>query len=200
MEVKSIEKSLMTINSVALIALLINEAQSNFSSNVDIQKASTAILGIAATQYSISTFLYDRYPTIAEEIRYIDWFLTTPFLLYTYWKLANTHGYQSNFSYLAASVVIMVALGYVAENETGYKSFVLSFIPYIYILYEIKQIQSMFKAKKMYQHEALGNFFIYGWAIYPLAFYAPNTYKYILYSIGDFINKGVYSIMLYKLL
>jgi bacteriorhodopsin len=200
MQINRIEKSFMTFNTIAFIALLIHELKINYPKHIEIQKASTAILGIAATQYSISTFLYDRYPDIAEEIRYIDWGLTTPFLLFTYWKLANTHGYQSNFTYLAAAVLFMVALGYVAETEIGYKSFILSFIPYLYILYEITQMQTMYRDKNMPEYESLGNFFIYGWAIYPLAFYAPMSYKYIIYSIGDFVNKGMYSIMLYKLL
>jgi len=197
-----LEFKLMQINSFALLALLLNEMQTNYEKYIDIQKASTAILAIAGTQYSISTYLYKRYPNVAEEIRYIDWILTTPLLLYTYWKLANVHGYKSDFMYLGFSVVLMVILGFFAEytTENSYFLFVLSFVPYLYILYEIKQIQKMFNDKNMSDHATLGNFFIYGWAVYPIAFYAPDTYKYTLYSIGDFINKGVYSMFLYKLL
>ena len=192
---------LMKFNTISLLSLLIYEIQIDLKKNINIQKASTAILAIAGTQYAVSSYLYNKYPKISEEIRYIDWILTTPLLLYTYWKLANENGYKSNFMYLAGAVVLMVVLGYLAEDgENSQKWFMISMLPYLYILYEILNIQKMFNNKKMTEHSRLGNFFIYGWAIYPAAFYAPDTYKYILYSLGDFVNKGVYSIMLYNIL
>lgn len=193
------EKNLIQFNTVALLALLINELRTSLDRHVDIQKASIAILGIAATQYAISGYLYSDHPKIAEDIRYIDWLFTTPLLLFTYWKLANVHGYQSDFSFLGVAVVSMVILGYMAEKQTS-NYFVLSLVPYLYILYEIRKIQQMFREKGLDKHSQLGNFFIFGWAVYPLAFYAPNSRKYVLYSIGDFVNKGVYSIMLYNVL
>lgn len=194
------EATLMKFNTVGLVSVLVHELQTNLEKNVDIQKASTAILAIAGTQYTISAYLYGRYPKLAEEIRYIDWILTTPLLLYTYWRLANVHGYESKFKYLAVAVILMIALGFMAENGDSRNWFIISMIPYFYILYEILNIQKMFKEKKMEKHYSLGQFFIYGWAIYPAAFYAPDTFKYVLYSIGDFVNKGVYSIMLYNIL
>ena len=191
----------MIFNTVVLFSILLYELQTNLKNNIDIQKASSSILSIATTQYAISLYLYKRYPKIAEEIRYIDWLLTTPLLLFTYWKLANNHGYKGNFEYLGISVVLMVSLGYIAEkNRNSYKWFILSIIPYLFILSEIIKIQKMFSKNGMNEYSSLGNFFIYGWAVYPLAFYAPDKLKFVLYSLGDFINKGVYSIMLYDIL
>ena len=192
---------LMLFNTVALLAILLYELQTNIKHNINIQKASSSILSIASTQYAISLYLYKRYPKIAEEIRYIDWLLTTPLLLFTYWKLAQNHGYKGKFEYLGISVVLMVSFGYIAEkNRNSYTWFIMSIIPYLLILSEIMKIQKMFNKNGMNEYSSLGDFFIYGWSVYPLAFYASDKWKFILYSFGDFINKGVYSIMLYDIL
>jgi bacteriorhodopsin len=195
------ESLLMIFNTFVLLTILVSELKTNLKNNIDIQKASSSILSIASTQYAISLYLYQRYPTIAQEIRYIDWLMTTPLLLFTYWKLAKNHGYKSKFEYLGISVVLMVSFGYIAEkNRNSYKWFILSIIPYLFILNEIMKIQEMFIKNGMTEYSSLGNFFIYGWTLYPLAFYASDKWKFILYSLGDFINKGVYSIMLYEIL
>ena len=46
----------------------------------------------------------------------------------------------------------------------------------------------------------LGWFVLAGWAIYPIAFYLPDAQKHALYSIADFFNKAVYSVILQTLL
>lgn len=191
----------MVLNTAALLVVLAIELNTNLDEYVQIQKASTAILSIASTQYAVSTLLYKDFPSLAEDIRYVDWVLTTPLLLFTYWKLAQTHGYASDYKILAPAVVSMIALGYAAEKGTrSSEYFLVSMLPYLYILYEIKSIQKMFDKKGLVDHSQLGNFFIYGWAVYPLAFYAPGPYKYGMYTVGDFVNKGVYSLMLYRVL
>jgi hypothetical protein len=79
---------------------------------MDVQKASAAILGIACTQYAITTFIHRSAPKIAQELRYIDWVATTS----TYvWSLARRDGWQRPFWPLALAVVTMIVMGYIAE-------------------------------------------------------------------------------------
>ena len=42
----------------------------------------------------------------------------------------------------------------------------------------------------------LGYFFIFGWLIYPIGYFFNDNAKYLAYSFGDFINKGLYSLAL----
>lgn len=196
------EYQLIRINTILLLSVLLHELNTTLERHVEIQKASITILGIAATQYAISWFLYSDLPMIAENIRYIDWLFTTPLLLFTYWKLAQEHGYTHPFKYILFSVLAMVMLGYVSEQSAMESStyYTLSMLFYGYILYEIFNIQTMFRQKGLHSHVRLGYFFIFGWAVYPLAFYFPDRQKFLLYTVGDFVNKGVYSLMLYSIL
>jgi hypothetical protein len=93
----------------------------------------------------------------------------------------------------------MVGLGYLAERSSQ-NYYWISMIPYLYILHEIRKIQKMFDDKNMPKHAQLGLFFILGWAVYPLAFFAPNDVKFPMYSIADFVNKGIYSLSLYHII
>jgi len=194
---------LLIFNCFALASILYKELNENYKDNIEIQKSSVGILSIALTQYFISAWLSinKNEKQMAEDIRYADWLFTTPLLLYTYYKLAENNGYVSNFKPLFVSVVAMIVLGYISEkSNNSVQWYVVSMIPYLYILYEITNIQKHFDQKQMKSHKDLGNFFIYGWAVYPLGFFLNSEYKYIIYNIGDFINKGVYSLELYKLL
>jgi hypothetical protein len=42
----------------------------------------------------------------------------------------------------------------------------------------------------------LGYFFIFGWLVYPIGYFFSDNAKYLVYSFGDFINKGLYSLAL----
>jgi hypothetical protein len=64
----------------------------------------------------------------------------------------------------------------------------------------VVDIMNFFKREGMYDERNLGWFFILGWLIYPIGFILSPEPKYILFSIGDFINKGIYSIALSNVL
>jgi bacteriorhodopsin len=167
---------------------------------MDVQKASAAILGIAFTQYAITTAIHRSNPTVAQELRYIDWVATTPLLLYTYWAVAKRDGWDHAFLPLAVAVVTMIVMGYVAEVTDNKYVFAASMLPYLFILYEIRGMQALLKGKGKENAARLGHFFTAGWAVYPIAFYLPDSQKYLLYSIADFFNKAVYSVYLQAVL
>ena len=141
----------------------------------------------------------------AQQLRYFDWLITTPLLLYTFWKLAEIEGYRSDFFLLFAMDFIMIACGMIAEVFVTnpiyrYYLFVIGCIAYLVIFIKILEIMSFFKDKNMYEERRLGWFFIFGWLVYPIAFFLNDEAKFIVYSIGDFINKGLYSIYLGEIL
>jgi bacteriorhodopsin len=101
-----------------------------------ISKAEVAILGIALTQYALTFVLEtsnvlqkDAYE-FAQQLRYVDWLITTPLLLYTYWKLAKVEGYQgADFVWLFFADMVMMIFGIFAEFFAPNKT--ISFVLFI---------------------------------------------------------------------
>jgi len=196
---------------ILLLRSVVNEKDSKYAS---IQKAEVAILAIAFTQYAVtlvienSNVLEKDSETFAQQLRYIDWLITTPLLLYTYWKLAEVNGYTGDLLPLIYADLWMIIFGIIAEIfVTDFKikllCFVLSSLGYAFIIIKIIEIMNFFNDiddKNLKPQRNLGWFFILGWLIYPIGFFFNDEVKYILYSIGDFINKGLYSINLQDLL
>jgi sensory rhodopsin len=188
---------------VRLLVLVNVEKDKKFESIV---KAETAIISIAFTQYAL-TFIIENSNVLekdselfAQQLRYLDWLITTPLLLYTFWKLANVYGYDSDFILLLFADIVMILAGIVAEftsNKTlAIISYLVGMVAYGIIIWKVVEIMNFFKKEERNDERNLGWFFILGWAIYPVAFILPVEPKYILFSIGDFINKGIYSIAL----
>jgi sensory rhodopsin len=188
---------------VRLLVLVNTEKDKKFEAIV---KAETAIISIAFTQYAL-TFIIENSNVLekdselfAQQLRYLDWLVTTPLLLYTFWKLANVYGYESDFILLFFADIVMILAGIVAEFTTSKTiaiiSYLIGMVAYGIIIWKVVEIMNFFKREERFDERNLGWFFILGWAIYPIAFILPTEPKYILFSIADFINKGIYSIAL----
>jgi sensory rhodopsin len=196
------------INSVFFFTLLLKSINTSVDKKYEsISKAELAILAIAFTQY-ITTFIIENSNVLekdsqefAQQLRYIDWLITTPLLLYTYWKLANIEGWKGDFVWLLFADLIMMIFGILSEFFAPNKKLSIIFytigcLGYVYIFIEIIRIMNFFAEKNQTNKKELGYFFLIGWLIYPIGFFLNFEYKFIIYSIGDFINKGLYSIAL----
>lgn len=203
---------LILINTIFFLVLLLNSILSNEPSKYQsIVKADTAILGIAFTQYAV-TFVVENSDVLekdslefAQQLRYVDWLVTTPLLLYTYWKLAEIEGYKGDFGLLVIADIFMIVCGIFAEVIFQNKPiaiwfYILGCLAFVVIIIKIIDIMKFFSKSKMSSRKNLGWFFIFGWLIYPLGYFFSENIKYIIYSIGDLINKGVYSLFLYDIL
>lgn len=203
---------LLLINTIFFFVLLIkNVVADKVAKYSNIQSAEVAILGIALTQYALtfiienSNILTKDTEIFAQQLRYFDWLLTTPLLLYTYWKLAELEGYSGDFFILFIMDFVMIVSGIIAENFVKnrlykYYIFIIGSLAYLVIFIKILEIMSFFSDKNQYGKKQLGYFFLIGWLIYPLGFFFNEEFKFVLYSIGDFINKGIYSIVLNNIL
>lgn len=203
--------SLILINTVFLFILLIKSLYENINSKYDkILRVDIAILGIAFTQYAM-TFIIEQSDVLqkdatefAQQLRYVDWLITTPLLLYSYWKLAEIEGWNGEFVWLLFADLAMMIFGIVAEffnfsKKTKIILFSIGFLAYVYIFIEILKIMNFFnnKGDDVSKSKAnLGYFFLIGWLVYPVGFFLPFESKFVLYSFGDFVNKGLYSIAL----
>jgi bacteriorhodopsin len=204
------------INTIFFFVLLIqNLFKSEKSKYEYIKNAELAILAIAFTQYAL-TFIIENYNLfnkdedrevnlLAQQLRYFDWLITTPLLLYTYWKLAEIEGYIGDFFLLFAMDLIMIISGIIAELfvkdvTTKFWIFAIGTIAYGVIIWKIVEIMNFFKDKGESKKHNLGWYFIIGWLCYPLAFFLGDEAKFIVYSFGDFVNKGLYSISLNEII
>jgi len=159
------------------------------------------ILGIASISYLILG-LYDNScncRSYKDNIRYLDWLLTTPFLaLIIYQYAVNIDpNIENDFNILWFILlpIIMVVAGYIAKISCDYKTkmlfFVLSFLALIILLYLIYELSLRVDLR------GLQYFFYIGWTLYGLVFLIEDyCLKSTLYNILDFINKIVFSLYL----
>jgi bacteriorhodopsin len=199
---------LILINTVFFFVLLLKSLyQDTLSKYEKIIRVDIAILGVAFTQYAMtlvienSNVLDKDAKEFAQQLRYVDWLITTPLLLYSFWKLAQIEGYTGDFVWLLFADLAMMIFGIIAEffiSNTKLRLFfyILGCLGYVYIFIEVLQIMKFFNNKTMNNKANLGYFFLIGWLIYPIGFFLPFESKFTLYSFGDFINKGLYSIAL----
>ena len=202
----------LLINAIFFLILLIaNVFKSSESKYSSVAKAEVTILGIAFTQYAI-TFVMENSNVLekdsqefAQQIRYIDWLVTTPLLLYTYWKLAEVDGHKSDFALLLIMDLVMIISGILSEIFINHKTwkyilYGIGMVAYGIIVWKIVEIMFHFKDNPQIDNSKskmnLGYFFIFGWIIYPIGYFFKENAKYLVYSFGDFVNKGLYSLAL----
>lgn len=193
---------------ILLIANVIKSSEDKYNS---VAKAEITILGIAFTQYAI-TFVMENSNVLekdsqefAQQIRYIDWLITTPLLLYTYWKLAEVDGHKSDFALLLIMDLVMIISGALSEIFVSHKTwqyilYGIGMVAYGIIIWKIVEIMKYYNDNstidKAESKINLGYFFIFGWLVYPIGYFFNDNAKYLVYSFGDFINKGLYSLAL----
>jgi len=203
---------LVLINTIFFFVLIIKNLVSSEKDKYEqIKNAELAIFAIAFSQYGL-TFIIENSNVLekdsqlfAQQLRYFDWLITTPLLLYTFWKLAELEGYEGSFFLLFVMDIIMIITGMIAEifvkdKLKKYYLFTIGTVAYGIIFWKVIEIMNFFKSKNQDKKKNLGWFFIFGWLIYPLAFFLNDEAKFIAYSFGDFINKGIYSIYLTEII
>ena len=94
----------------------------------------------------------------------------------------------------------IIAELFIKDILTKYYIFAIGTIAYGIIVWKIVEIMNFFKGKNEDKKRNLGWYFILGWLCYPLAFFFNDNAKFIVYSIGDFVNKGLYSISLNQII
>jgi bacteriorhodopsin len=141
--------------------------------------------------------------------RYIDWAITTPFMLISFilfFKyLANPErgiGFWESFNEERTTIIqivvanaAMLLFGFLAEqgviNTTLGVS--LGFVPFIYMFYVLydKYVKDVEEAKPLY-YSALTI-----WSLYGVAAYLPFIPKNTMYNILDLFAKNAYGLFLY---
>ena len=180
------------------------------SENLDkIALLEQGILSIAILQYAIGLGLpYDK----LMRWRYLDWLLTTPLLISTFYLLAKEKGYDGLLWPAIFFDVVMIVGGYFAEypetspisletrEQTSTFWFVLSSIALIFIFYYIYTWNDFLKNEGV-DTGVLPYFFYIGWTVYGLNWLNPNPdLRQDIFSYSDLFNKGIYSLVLNKVI
>lgn len=178
----------------------------------DIRDTSKLILLIASIQYIIT--LATRGTPISEQIRYLDWLLTTPLLLrmvylYAIAKLDGeaSHAIEKTFFFILIADVLMVVLGYLGEYvypeikiELSVVSFLFLLVIVGWIFYLRKLLHPVLSSEEWEIFSILSWFFIGLWWIYGFAFYLESDTRSNIFSVLDLLNKAVFSLIFLKLL
>lgn len=208
----------MVFMAMAATALFIFIERANVPQRFQsVMGVSIVILAIAATNYFYMFNVYREglargdahFPTT---FRYIDWILTTPLLLMEFPLLLGVG--KRGVAFIRRLVIfdlIMIVAGYFGETYSATPAihwglFLVGCIAWLAILV------SMFTALQQLPESAgpalrsalriLSLFFLVGWAIYPLGYFAPIlelpvAVRELVYNLADAINKVGPTLVIY---
>ena len=174
---------------------------------------SAIVVGIAGYHYfRIFTGWADG--EFNEGYRYADWLLTVPLLLIELLIVLGiaTAKRRSLSIQLVIAAVLMLALGYpgeiATENSTKWIFWVLSMIPFVYILVTlVGQMTAAAKRESTGVASALRLamvLLVVAWLVYPIAYLFPiffesgssmaETVRQVGYSVADLLAKPIYGL------
>jgi len=201
----------LLINFILFFILLIkNVDREPHNRYLRIYRLEIAFVSISLIQYILNFIIINSHLPkdfafyVMGKIRFVCILIASPLALYSYYILAKDDGYNGSFVPLLIISVIMIISGtlmdFFRENKKVVIYFNLLFlIGYGLLVWQITRLMKFFKnediyGKRMEKHN-LGFFFIFGWFVYLVALNMSPIYetKFILYSISDFITKGLYS-------
>ena len=172
-----------------------------------IQFLEASILFIAFLSYAVIYNIQDV--KRSQKWRYLDWILTTPLLLGTFYLLAVEKGYTSSIVPAIVANTLMILFGYWAEypetspiygkytnNEIKNIFFFLSFLSLAVVFYYVYEWDSSLKNNGI-DTEFLPYFFYIGWTLYGLFFLVKDeNIRQSAFDLLDLFAKPVYSIYL----
>ncbi len=148
----------------------------------------------ALAGYVYYRFLMDK--TVETDItpyRYLDWLLTTPFLLLSLMVILNNNnpGFPwFTFLYVAICDIIMLAAGYLSEIGKIDK-IIGGFVGFVALVGIFVLIINAFPDT---YNQAIFWYFVALWVLYGIVFYLPLGYKTIGYNILDIAAKVAFGI------
>jgi bacteriorhodopsin len=170
-------------------------------------RVATVYIAIAAVNYLYMKDVYaagagsdSRFPT---QIRYIDWFLTTPLMLLKFPLMLGVG--KKGVSFMTRLVLLdiaMIVTGYIGEISASpamhYGFFLLGCIAWLLILVSLfialGTLPERIGPALRQGVRTMGLFVVVGWAIYPLGYFAPilglpGDVRELLYNVADLVNK-----------
>jgi len=191
---------------IVFFYVIVNKKEGN--DNIEkIQFLESSILFIAFLSYAVIYNIKDV--GRSQKWRYLDWILTTPLLLGTFYLLAVEKGYEKSILPAIFANTLMILFGYWAEypetspiygkygnNEIKNIFFFLSFISLAFVFYYVYEWDNHLKNNGI-QTEFLPYFFYIGWTLYGIIFLVKDeNIRQPAFDLLDLFAKPVYSIYL----
>jgi hypothetical protein len=205
--------TLLLINALFYFTVLVrNLFRDTIGPYIKVYRLEITFLGISLIQYIMNLIIEnspyaDTYGNlIMIQFRFVCLLLTSPLVLYSYYQVASDDGYNDSFTILLVSVLVMIFCGVIRE----YSSHIVWLNQFIYLVITVSfalivwRIADIMKFFKGFNNEAgdsryrLGYFLIFGWVLYLISMFInrDNEFKFILYSLGDFVTRALYSLAL----
>jgi len=198
------------IISIAMIActifLLIERGSMNDKWKLPVT-ISAMVTGIAAIHYLYMRKSWTLNKTSPVAYRYIDWFLTVPLQLAEFYLVLSVDGPapKSLLVKLLVSSFLMILFGFL--GETGRISrpvgFVCGMVAWVYILYEVffgqgaKLKNESDNPSVKLAYNSMKWIVTVGWSIYPIGYILEEKNMNLVYNLGDFVNKILFSGMIW---
>jgi hypothetical protein len=201
----------LLINFILFFILLIkNVGREPHNRYLRIYRLEIAFVSISLIQYILNFIIINSHLPkdlalyVMGKIRFVCNLIASPLALYSYYILAKDDGYKGSFVPLLIISMTMIICGtlidFVRQNRKGLMIFNFIFlIGYGLLVWQISRLMKFFKNEDIYgkrtEKHNLGFFFIFGWLVYLIGLNMSPIHetKFILYSISDFITKGLYS-------
>lgn len=202
--------TLQAITLGSLVGTLLYEYSVDIPAYKDIQDTSKVILSIASVQY-IGT-LSTRGSPISEQLRYLDWFLTTPLLLrmlflYLKSKIPNRNAVIRSFYPVLIADALMIVLGYLAQYVYPQYKLILAILSFLCLLivelWAIRAwrvISPLLLGRQRALFGMIISLIIFTWPFYGIGFFFPDTMRSNTYSVLDILNKAVFSLLFLSLI
>lgn len=166
---------------------------------------SKAVLLIAALQYFVTWIsrLRDKVTKTNKSakyylfLRYMDWLITVPLLTWIYYLYAEQF-VELPFPLLIVYSAGVIVFGLLSNFFNSPISLLVSLILYILTTIEIIRIETKVKDSDA-DISLLSGFFYIGWIAYPIGYFLPIDTADIIFNIADFVNKGVFALVLVNL-
>lgn len=198
------------IISVAMIActifLLVERGSMNDKWKLPVT-ISAMVTGIAAIHYLYMRKRWTFSKTSPVAYRYIDWFLTVPLQLAEFYLVLSVDGSapKSLLVKLLVASFLMILFGFL--GETGRISrpvgFICGMIAWVYILYEVffgqgaKLENESDNPSVKLAYNSMKWIVTVGWSIYPIGYLLEEKNMNLVYNLGDFVNKILFSGMIW---
>lgn len=160
--------------------------------NSKVHNYSAAVLLTAGVVYSFMSFLYvGDSNTNLRPLRYLDWVITVPIMVYQMSRLANN---SINVFYIMLTSLLMLATGYLGEIGIMNKIFA-AFIGTVFAVFTFLPLLGNID----YRINRIFYLTMVGWVFYPLVYLINDTTAIIyMFSIVDLSVKLGLSLYLYR--
>lgn len=199
---------IITILAFVIVLFYVIANKKTSSDNVQtIQFLEANILFIAFLSYVVIYFIKDE--KRSQKWRYLDWIITTPLLLGTFYLLAVEKGYEQSIIPAIIANVLMILFGYWAEypetsplygeyhdSEIKNLFYILSFLSLIIVLYYVYEWDRYLQNNGV-DTKLLPYFFYIGWTLYGVIFLLEDGYlRQSAFDLLDLFNKPIYTLYL----